>query len=55
MDQNTYDAIVICCFLFVSLGWVPILALGKAISWIVLAFKNDNFISEENEYNDTTK
>jgi hypothetical protein len=32
---------------FMWIGWIPILAIGKAISWIVLAVKNKNNKTEQ--------
>lgn len=33
MDENTVAAIIVICFF----GWIPILALGQVIVWIVSA------------------
>lgn len=38
MDDVT--CLIICYFIF--FGWIPILAIGKAISWIVEACKINN-------------
>ena len=35
MDENTRSVIAI----IVLFGWIPILAIGKAISWCIQAFK----------------
>lgn len=43
MDENTAYTIV----MFLILGWIPILAFGKALSWVILACKGDD--TEENE------
>lgn len=38
MDENT-RIVIEGLILF---GWVPILAIGKAISWIIESLKNNN-------------
>ena len=38
MDDNTLAAIM----LFVFWGWIPILAIAKAVSWIGLSVKDSN-------------
>ena len=35
MDSNTVT--VLMCFIF--FGWIPVLAIGKAVSWIIVALK----------------
>ena len=40
MDNNTVALISVCVLMFVTLGWIPILAIGKSIAWIVEAINN---------------
>lgn len=51
MDNNTYMSIVVLCVL----GWIPILALGKAVAMCIEAgkirkYKHDINIERNNEY-----
>ena len=34
---------------FIFFGWIPILALGKAIAWIIEAFRNNNKEDNKND------
>jgi len=61
MNQYVIDAIKDIAFLFFMLGWVPILAIGKAASWITFAKYSglaeleetkDNVKKKENEIDD---
>ena len=40
MDENTAKTIVCTAFLFCFFGWIPILAIGKVIQWILEEIKN---------------
>lgn len=45
--MNEVTGIVLSYFIF--FGWIPILALGKAISWIIEAVKNNDKDDDKDE------